>query len=362
MGMRQTNRWHWASTFAAVVALGTLLPACHCEEQREKGVEILAREYENALACCRKLEDPVAAAECAADMGHRRDCVDLWICEAFKSCKDGRNKGIREFFEALGEFIFRCVGLIRTADGTVLNPVPVLPVDTMSLQLSGSPSSTTCTDASSALLGYRLTGAIALGGIDARFPITMEFAATLPTQGIDEGPTQRIVCCAIRVDIAGEQLNLQRDATNPSYFFMRDGAEYLGLAMTGVASGPVEEHIEVPLVNDDCGSVAFKKSCQKILRKVRGIESIPFIFWMEIPVQRSGETITLGASTPLDTRSVFPHAPSPTADWTGDLTVDSLDIDAFYADSILVRDLTGDGIYDAHDEALFLERWSAAQA
>ena len=221
MGMRQTNRWHWASTFAAVVALATLLPACHCEEQREKGVEILAREYENALACCRKLEDPVAAAECAADMGHRRDCVDLWICEAFKSCKDGRNKGIREFFEALGEFIFRCVGLIRTADGTVLNPVPVLPVDTMSLQLSGSPSSTTCTDASSALLGYRLTGAIALGGIDARFPITMEFAATLPTQGIDEGPTQRIVCCAIRVDIAGEQLNLQRDATNPSYFFMR---------------------------------------------------------------------------------------------------------------------------------------------
>ncbi len=361
MGTHQTTRRHWGSTLAVVLALGTLLPACNCREERDKGKVLLAQSYENALACCRRLEDPEAAAECAADMGHRRDCVDLWICEAVKSCQNGNHARIRKFFEELAEFFFRCLKLIITADGTVLNPVPVLPFDTVTLQLSGSPSSTTCTDASSALLGYRLTGAIALEGIDASFPITMEFAATLPTQGIDEGTPQRIVCCAMHVDIARERLDLQLDETYPSYFFTRDGTEYLGLAMEGVPSGPPEQVVEVPLVNDDCGSVEFKKSCLDTLRKIRGIESIPEVFWMELPVQRSGQTITLGASTPIDTRSVFPHAPSPTADWNGDLTVDSLDIDAFYADSILVRDLTGDGVYDAHDEALFLERWSAAR-
>ncbi|MSR41462.1 MAG: hypothetical protein EXS10_06125 [Phycisphaerales bacterium] len=327
------------------------------------------QEYEAAQACCRKLETPAMVTSCLVEKAEIRNCLTHLIEVGFLKCKEDQSARDEQFWKDLKRFVAHlaelflevCAKFLLSQSGDVLNPIPVLPFDSMALELSGQRGAVDCQSASAASTGYRLSGAVAFDVGGARLPMSMQFAVLPAPSGIDEGVRQVVSCCAMQVQIAGARVDLWLDADEPSFVFTRNGSEYLGLAMMGAITPPTFDGAGVPPEAPMDGDEK-KDPCAQFRTLPPSLTiPLPRSIWMELPLNREGARVLVGSQTVLATDVVFPHAPNPTADWNADLTVDGLDIEAFYADPPALRDLDGDGHYSAHDEAHFLERWAAAQ-
>ncbi len=353
----------------AILALSVGVLGCDCEKSREKGLLMLDQVHDASLACCRKLEAPELVMECMQRRESQRACVAKIIDDAYTRCLERRGEHLDLILDDVDRVFKRALKiaaechllLVRGPTGEVLNPIPVLPIDTVAVQLFGAQRAVDCQATGDATIGYRVTGAIAFDGSGDRLPMTMEFAVHPVTPGIDEGVPQSVACCAVTVQLDGARVNLWLDASEPSVVFQRGEQEYLGLALNGVI---VREPSSVPpsdVTPSDEGGEKKEDPCDKFPIVQDGELLLDRPIWLELPIDRSGPRVSVGSRNTLAAKDVFPQVPNPTADWNGDLVVDGLDVNAFYADPVELRDLTGDGSYDAHDEARFLERWNAAQ-
>ncbi len=363
----------WVISRAAGFAFAISIPllGCECEKSRDAGRLMLEQVHEASLACCRKLadENPALVAPCIAEREVERSCLSKIIDDSYASCVERRRQehelawdDIERIFERVMDLLAECaVFLIHTPSGETLNPIPVLPVETIALQLAGSRGFVACQSAGDASAGYRAEGGVALDGSPHRLPMQMEFALDSSKNGIDEAPPQPVACCEVTVQLLNARLRLWLDSTESSSLFYREGSAFLGLALTGVIERGADPGSADPAMSRDGTEDKPHEPCEKFRGLLDGRIALGRTIWVELPIERTGDLVTIGSRHALPSGDVFPHAPNPTADWNRDLAVDDLDLNAFYGDPTVFRDLNGDGIYNSLDEARFLGRWSAAQ-
>lgn len=291
--------------------------------------------FEAEWRCCQRIteQDPASGTECFDELRQRRRRLSEMLFEWLEACRDSEHDVARDLGRAIRGVLLAgpCEGgPVRTlADGrTVTAGLPFGETDAISLRWE--PAAAARDGRREATLSGRAV-AVRIGGRDLQAFASGRLAIRID-RAASAGPSIEAFELDLAASIAPDggperpraRLRLVRDGRFPARSFVRDGAERLGF-LVEVSGG-------------------------------RDSWPLPPRIWMEWPVSRAGEAITVGGDA-MPMWELMPPDPG-IADWNGDGNVDPVDLAEFLATPPHRRDLDLDGEDTPKDLDRFLESWS----
>lgn len=336
MAVARAELGRWRKSAATGVAAFGLAAAggCSCETDFRLLQGEIESCFEAEWRCCQRIaeSDPDEGVACFGELRERRrrlsEMLFLWL----DACRSSERDLARELGRSIRGLLMagRCEdGPVRTMpDGrTVTVGLPFSASDTISLRWD-LPSAGRGGRSEARLSGRSVP--IRIG--DREVPV---FASGRLAISVDRSARIGPRIEAFELDLAvgtgpdgsaqppGVRLRLAVDERFPARHFVRDGRERLGF-----------------LVEVEQGREPWP---------------LPRFLWMEWPLARSGDAITVGGDR-MPMHDLMPPDPG-IADWNGDGRVDPADLAEFLATPEARRDLDLDGTGDEKDVTRFLELW-----